>query len=141
MRRAFSLVECCTVLAVMGILLAIVAPAARAPLDRLRTEAAVRRLTMALSVARRAATMHGAVATLTVDSLGLRVVVAPDSQPVWQGPGPSVDGVTLTNVPGQHRFAPGGLGLGLANATYELSRGQARVRVIVSRYGRLRVER
>lgn len=141
MRRAFTLLECLAVLALMGLLAAIAVPRAAGLLDRARTTAAAERLARALAVARQLASAQGSVTVLAIGDSTLTVTRAADGALLWREAGAAALAVQVRGTPREHRFAPGGLGLGLANATYELVRGRSVVRVVVSRYGRVRVER
>ncbi|HXI20380.1 MAG TPA: GspH/FimT family pseudopilin, partial [Gemmatimonadales bacterium] len=77
---------------------------------------------------------------LTADSLRIRAVETPaDTVIRWHSGGPASLGVTVTGLPHTLTFTPAGVTLGLANATYRLSRGAAGRQVVVSRYGRVRI--
>jgi hypothetical protein len=91
--------------------------------------------------ARIRAILEGQVTELEVraDSLLLRVGTGATATPVWSGPGPLASGVNLTSPPRTLVFAPSGVTLGFANATFIVTRGGARRQVIVSRLGRVRV--
>jgi len=73
--------------------------------------------------------------------LRLSAVESPiDTFERWRGDGPSDLDVVVTGMPRQISFAPSGVTTGFANATYTLVRGSARKQVIVSRYGRVRIQ-
>lgn len=143
MRHGTTLLEL-----VIGItLLSILALATLPPLALLRNQLAVQeaaaRVRQAHTRARLAAIAEQRVSvlTLTAESLVVRVVEAPDDTVArWRGPGPGGAGVLLTGLPRTITFAPTGVAVGVANGTYEFSRGSAARRVIVSRYGRVREE-
>lgn len=143
MRSGFSLVELLLVLAVVSLLTLIAAPRVAARLDSLRTENAAQQLAGAVGRSRLLASVRGRTAELRVGDSSFVIVIGAgvDSEVVWHAAGPAMAGVALDGAPRVHRFAAGGLGLGVANATYTLTRGTAERRVIVSRLGRVRIER
>jgi len=143
MRRGFSLIELVLALVVTGLLAALSLPAIGALHDRLRTDAAARALVAAHLRARfiALAEQRVVVLELTPARLAIRAVESPgDTVLRWEGGGPAVEGVLVTGMPHQAAFGPAGIGLGLANATFVLQRGGAARQVIVSRYGRVRLQ-
>jgi type IV fimbrial biogenesis protein FimT len=143
MRRGTTLPELLTVLALLGVLLALGLPASGALLDRLRVEQATSAIAAAHARARMVALAEQRVILLTLaaDSLVLRAVEsATDTVERWRGDGPARFGVEAAGLPRQLGFAPSGVAFGVANGSYTLSRGGARKQVIVSRYGRVRVQ-
>ena len=143
MRRGFSLIELVLALVVTGLLAALSLPAIGALHDRLRTDAAARALVAAHLRARFIALAEQRVVMLelTPARLAIRAVESPvDTVLRWEGGGPAVEGVLVTGMPHQAAFGPAGIGLGLANATFVLQRGGAARQVIVSRYGRVRLQ-
>ena len=143
MRRGFSILELLLALVVAGLLAALSLPAIGALHDRLRTDAAARALVAAHRRARFIALAEQRVVMLelTPARLAIRAVESPvDTVLRWEGGGPAVEGVLVTGMPHQAAFGPAGIGLGLANATFVLQRGGAARQVIVSRYGRVRLQ-
>ena len=129
-------------MAMAAILLLIAYPGWGALRDRIAVNRAVDLLVAAHARARliAASEQRASLLALTADSLVLRVPESEaDTVERWRAPGPLQDGVSVTGMPKLVRFAPSGATLGAANATYELSRGVARRQVVVSRYGRIRV--
>jgi prepilin-type N-terminal cleavage/methylation domain-containing protein len=141
MRRGFTLVELLVVIAVAALLLALAAPRFAGMLDSIQAEAAARRLAGALQLARATAVLRGRRTALEVQrgALALRLVDGRDSTLVWQVPGPAAESVALTGPSRPVVFAPTGLAFGVANATFQLSRGRASRQVVVSRLGRVRI--
>ncbi len=142
MRNGFSLVELCLVLAALGLLLLIASPAFGGLHDRLAVEDAAQALVGAHARARLVALaeQRTVVLTLTTDSLVVRSVLSPtDTLERWRSgpPGPTVQ---LAGLPRQIVYAPSGATMGFANGTYTITRGAAQRLVIVSRYGRVRVQ-
>ena len=74
------------------------------------------------------------------DSLILGVIDGVDTLPRWSASGAGGIGVTLSGPVRPLVFSPLGITLGLSNATYLLGRGLASRQVIISRYGRVRVQ-
>ncbi len=143
MCRGVSLVELVLVLTLVGVVLLLAVPGFGALRDRAAVRAAASAITTAHARAsavarteRRLAVLH-----LTADSIVLRVVAAPgDTIDRWWSPGPAGGGVTAAGLPRTVLFAPSGVTMGVANATYSLVRGNFRRQVIVSRYGRVRTQ-
>lgn len=143
MRAGTTLLELCIVLLIAGLIAAFALPGIGALHDHLAVDAAAQALVSAHTRARAAAQgeFRNMVLTLTADSLVLRAVESPaDTVERWRGPGPSAEGVASTGMPHLVAFAPSGVTMGFANATYALARGGALRQVIVSRYGRVRVQ-
>lgn len=143
MRNGITLLEMLIVLVMAGILATIALPGIMGLHDRLAVDAAARAVVSAHTRARIAALAEHRemILTLTPDSLRLSAVESPiDTFERWRGDGPSDLDVVVTGMPRQISFAPSGVTTGFANATYTLVRGSARKQVIVSRYGRVRIQ-
>jgi prepilin-type N-terminal cleavage/methylation domain-containing protein len=143
MQRGFTLIEMLMAIMLIGLLAGLALPGLSALRDRLGVESATEAIVVAHTRARLVAVMERRVTvlTLTLDSLVLRAIEAPsDTSPRWRGRGPAFHGVAITGVPRSILFAPSGVTMGAANATYILTRGGARKQIVVSRYGRVRVE-
>jgi len=143
MRRGITLVEMMVVLALLALGAVLAVPAMAGLRDRLLVHQAAAELVGAHARARLLARAEGRVAllTLTADTLVVRIVQGPaDTVERWRTGGPATWGVSCTGLPRQVGFAPAGVSFGLANGSYTLSRGSARRQVIVSRYGRIRVQ-
>ena len=143
MRHGFTLIELLLAILIAGILATMALPGITALHDRLAVDAAVQSVVAAHTRARTAALAERRtmVLELSADSLVLRAVESPiDSIERWRGEGPVARGVSATGMPRLVAFAPSGVTMGFANATYTLTRGSATRSVIVSRYGRVRVQ-
>jgi prepilin-type N-terminal cleavage/methylation domain-containing protein len=143
MPRGTTLPELLFALVILGVLAALTAPAAAALRDRLRVDEAAALVAEAHGRARLLATIERRVMvlTLTPDSVVLRAVeTRTDTTERWRAAGPAASGVTVSGFPRTVGFAPSGVAFGFANGSYGFSRGAARKRVIVSRYGRVREE-
>lgn len=143
MRTGVTLLELLLVIVLAGILATIALPGIVGLHDRLAVDAAAQAVVGAHSRARIAALTEQRVMvlTLTADSLLLRAVESPiDTIERWRGDGPADHAVSIAGMPRQISFAPSGVTMGFANATYSLTRGSAQKQVIVSRYGRVRVQ-
>lgn len=144
MRRGYTLVELLVALAVIALLAAIVVPGSARQADRTAVEHQATRILLAYRMAWSAARAQQRLALLriTADSLAIRTVrTAGDADTLLASlsPGPAVAGVALLSPPSTFVFGPDGIGLGVANATHVLARGDAIRRVVVSRLGRVRV--
>jgi type IV fimbrial biogenesis protein FimT len=143
MRRGFTLIELVLVLAVVAVLAGVALPSAWRAYDAIAAERAAQAIVAAHRVARFSAIMRNCRTLLTVqaDSLMVRAIESGDTVTLWRRAGPAADGLRLTAPARTLGFAPNGLPLGVANATFQLERGSAIRRVVVSRLGRTRIER
>jgi len=134
-------------LAVCGVLAALAVPPAARLADRLAVEHEAGRVIAAYQRARNTAWTAMAPVRLSITPARITIVRlrttggASDSTVVVDEPGPELSGVALAATPGPVVFAPSGLTVGAANGRYQLERGSVRRAVVVSRLGRLRVER
>jgi Tfp pilus assembly protein FimT len=142
-RDGHSLPELVVVLVLAALISALGVPAVLHVSDRGRVEAAARQLVLAHREARLLATTvrRTALLRLSADSIELRLTSGgPDTALVWQRPGPRHFDVTVAGNPRTMRFIPTGYTIGGSNASYTLTRGAAKRRVVISRLGRVRVE-
>ncbi len=139
MRRGFTLLELLLVITLIGLLSGLAFPRLAGALDGIRAGQAASRIALAHERARALALgeQHTAVLRVTPDSL---TVLVNDSVR-WGLPGPASDGATLSLGAAQTPYAPNGFALGAANTTYVVQRGVARIEVLVSRLGRVRIVR
>ncbi len=142
MPRGLTLVEMLLALVIAGLVCLIALPSAGDLRNRFLVDQAAYEITAAHSRARLTAVVEGRVALLTIrsDSLRLDVIDGVDTLFRWSAAGPANAGVTLGGGTRTIPFAPIGVAFGLANATYSLSRGSRSKQVVVSRYGRVRVQ-
>ncbi len=143
MRRGTTLPELLLVLLLAGVLLALALPALAALHDRLATDLAARALVAAHARARLVARVEQRAVVLDADSARLRlwsIESVVDTVLRWESGGPAAEGVRAAGLPHRMVYGPAGNALGLANVTITLQRGGALRRVIVSRYGRVRLQ-
>lgn len=142
MYRGFSLVELLLVIVITGLVLGITVPTLAPALDRLAVEQAAAELVAAHDRARIISILESRVVLLTIrpDSLIIQVVNGVNTLPRWAAAGPQSRGITLSGPLRSLTFAPIGISMGFSNATYSLSRGASTRQVIVSRYGRVRIQ-
>jgi prepilin-type N-terminal cleavage/methylation domain-containing protein len=142
MSRGVTLIELLLVLVLIGTLTAMGGPRLAGTLDRLAADRAAREIAAAHLRARLTAITEGqhSLLTITADSLVIRLSESSDSAPRWWSRGAAADGVTLVGPSRPITFAPTGVTIGVANATYTLRRGAASRRVVISRWGRVRLE-
>jgi len=95
---------------------------------------------LAHSRARVAAILLSRPLVLTVAPDSLRIATLADSV-VWRGAGPAASGASLAGPIRKLTFSPVGLSMGLSNATFQITRGAAIRTVVVSRLGRVRIQR
>jgi prepilin-type N-terminal cleavage/methylation domain-containing protein len=137
MNRGTTLIEMLVGLVIIGLISSAALPAVRQFRDRYTVQSAASEIAGAHNRARIRAVLEGQVADLEIraDSLLLRVAASA----VWSAPGPLAAGVTLTSPPRTLSFAPSGVTMGFANATFVLTKGSVRRQVVVSRLGRVRI--
>lgn len=141
MKHGFTLIELLLAIAIAGVLSTGAAPLLAAWRDRYTVHAVAAEIAGAHNRARIRAILEGRVTELEVraDSLILRVKSLPSPLAVWSAPGPQPAGAALLSPPRTLLFAPTGVTLGFANATFVVTKGNARRQVVVSRLGRVRV--
>jgi Tfp pilus assembly protein FimT len=140
--RGSSLPELTVVVALVAISAALGVPSLRYAMDRRTVENATQALIQAHTEARLVAieSQRTALLTLAADSMVLRTARDGDTLVVWRRAGPSAYGVTVTGTSHIFRFIPYGYSIGASNTTYILTRGAAVRKVIIARYGRVRVQ-
>ena len=143
MRRGVTLLELLVVLALAGILAGFALPAARRLGDAIAADRAAQAIVAAHRIARFTAIMRSRRTLLDVraDSLTVRAIQGMDTVSLWARPGPEGHSVTLSGPSRPLAFAPTGLPMGVSNATFQLTRGAIVRRVVISRLGRIRLER
>lgn len=141
MRNGTTLLELLVALAVLAILAGLAIPAVGVARDRALVSLHAHHLAAAHADTRTAARLSGARAELTVTATGYQQSrwSGASFTPAWTRPGPASDGVSLTGSSRPMVFDSRGYSLGAANRTYQLTRGRASLRVIISRLGRLRI--
>ena len=142
MSRGFSLLELLLILTLVGTLAGLAYPRAVDTVDRASVERATRELVAAHTRARMNAVVENRIGLLYVsgDSLVLKMVIGADTVTRWRTPGPSALGISLSGPSRPLRFLPTGVTFGASNATFVLSRGGWSRRVVISRWGRVRVQ-
>ena len=140
MRRGFSLAELAVVLALLGVITALVLPRWTEMLDWVAVDRAAVQVSTALAVTRSAAVWGRTRARLLIagDSLRLDRWESGAWQPYARWPGPAERGVTLEVSNPAIVFLPVGLAWGLSNTRVTLERGGRRAVVTVSRVGRVK---
>jgi prepilin-type N-terminal cleavage/methylation domain-containing protein len=140
MRRGYTVVELSLVLAIIALLLGIALPRVAPLRDGWSAEQAAQAVILAHSRARVAAILLSQPLVLTVAPDSLRIATLADSV-VWRGAGPTASGASLAGPIRKLTFSPVGLSMGLSNATFQITRGAAIRTVVVSRLGRVRIQR
>ena len=141
MRRGLTLLEMLVVIVIAGLVGATAVPLIGRLQDHLLLDKSVRELASALAQTRVRAVFHGEVAqlTITADSFQIATVSGGLILPRKSLPGPLASGVLLSGPSHAVQYAPTGLGLGVSNGTWTLSRNGLSRQVIVARYGRVRL--
>jgi hypothetical protein len=137
-RRGMTLVELLAMLAVAALLAALAGRSAVQLRDALLVRQTARTLAGAFAAARATALAQDTVALLLVTPGLVQVRQSGDTLDALRAVLRDVDSVE--GAPRVHRFAPDGLMLDAGNATYVLRRGAAARRVIIAKYGRVRIE-
>lgn len=143
MPRGLTLPEIVVTVAIVSLVLGIAAPRLAEPLDALSVEHAAAEIAGAHARARVTAVVESRPTRLTVRADSLLLDVRVDGAWVrrWAGAGPSGFDVGMAGGAQVLTFSPVGWSMGFSNASWTLSRGGATRRVVVSRLGRLRIER
>lgn len=139
MHRGTTLPELLLVVALLGVLLALGASRVAAATDAARVRTATARLLGAVEAARGTALRLGRPATLHLGGARWEVRVPGLADSVaWGGEGHAPLGVAVGGIGAPIAFGAAGLATGVANRTFELSRGGVTRRVVLSRLGRVR---
>lgn len=137
--RGTTLVELLVVLALLGVLLGLAAPRAAQLRDGLAAWHAAEALREAILLQRALARAHRRVAVLDLGSAAWRIALEGDTTSLWTH-GAADPRIAWSGRPARLRAAPDGLLLGAANATVVVRRGAAERRVVIAKYGRVRLE-
>jgi prepilin-type N-terminal cleavage/methylation domain-containing protein len=142
MNRGVTLIELALVLLIAGL----VAIFAAAPLlglrDRMAVDQAARDIAALHARARLLAMVESRPIRLDigVDSSLMCAVADGDTITRWRGAGLAAEPATVSGPTRPLWFSPAGVTYGVSNATWIVTRGSAQRRVIVSRWGRVRIE-
>ncbi|HKG94507.1 MAG TPA: GspH/FimT family pseudopilin [Gemmatimonadaceae bacterium] len=137
-RQGFSAAELVVVVAIVGVLSAVVVPRAAAYLDAVAVQGASADVAVACAAARAAAVSRNAHAAVRFDAARGRVVVHVRADTILRRDLAALHRVTLTATRDSIAFNPLGLGYGAANARIVVSRGRSADTVWVARLGRVR---
>jgi len=140
MRRGVSLAELAVVLAILGVITALVLPRWKDLLDWVAVDRSAVEVSTALAVTRNAAVLGNTRARLLIadDSLRIDRWEAGAWQPYTRWVGPADRGVTVRVSNADVVFVPTGLAWGLSNTRVTLRRGVRSAMVTVSRVGRVK---
>jgi prepilin-type N-terminal cleavage/methylation domain-containing protein len=143
MNRGMTLPELVVTVSIASLVLGIAAPRLTEPLDALAVEHAAGDIAGAHARARVTAVVESRVTLLHIgpDSLVLEVVGAAGPERRWAMSGPSRVDVAMAGGARTLTFSPIGITMGFSNASWTLTKGSAMRRVVVSRLGRVRIER
>ena len=125
-------------LALVGVLAAIVVPRASSLVERLSVHAASRDVVLALASARAGAAHRGEFVSFVADARTGRVRVVAGGGILMERDVAGARGVRLDATRESVTFAPTGLGWGAANTTVVVSRGSRADTIVTSRLGRVR---
>ena len=136
-RPGHTLAELLTVLAVVGVLLAVSVPSAAQLLDTATVLVARQEATALLALARGHALAAGRATAVSVQGAEARLVVHAGTDTLRAASWRAL-GVTLDATRDSLAYGPDGLGVGAANLRLILRRGAAADTLSVSRLGRVR---
>ncbi len=136
-RPGHTLAELLTVLAVVGVLLAVTVPSAAQLLDTATVLVARQEATALLALARGHALAAGRATAVSVRGAEARLVVHAGTDTLRAASWRAL-GVTLDATRDSLAYGPDGLGVGAANLRLILRRGGAADTLSVSRLGRVR---
>jgi Tfp pilus assembly protein FimT len=138
-RRAATLAELLVVVAIIALVTGFVLPPFKRGYDRLKTRAAAQATLQAFFTARANAIAQGRRTTVVLDAVRTRVLVTAAGDTLLARAIGVEHGVTMLASRDSMTFFPDGLGLGGANLSVVIRRGNAADTVIVSREGRARL--
>lgn len=143
MNRGVTLLELLVTLTLVSLVLGIVAPRMSEPLDALAVEHVAGEIAGAHARARVAAVVESRITLLHVgpDSLTMDIVGPDGPERRWALPGPSRYDVAMAGSERVLTFSPTGITMGFSNASWTLTKGAATRRIVISRLGRVRIER
>lgn len=133
----FTLPEMLIILTILGIVMAIAIPNARAALDRVSVRSAASDVRATLNYARMLAMVGGLPVAVEVDSVGTLRVSRGDERILARAVG-HAHGVRVGRTRDSLTYDPRGFGHGAANLSILVSRGASAETVFVSRLGRVR---
>lgn len=142
MRDGVTLIEMALVLLIAGL----VGIFGAAPLlglrDRLAVDQAARDIAALHARARLLAMIESRPIRLDIgaDSSTMRVIADGDTIVRWHGAGLSSEPASVSGPSRPLWFSPAGVTYGVSNATWIVTRGTVERRVVVSRWGRVRIE-
>ena len=137
-RTGLTLLELTIVLALVGVLAALVIPRSAAMLDRAKVTAATRETVTIFAVARHLAIQSSSRATVFIRQPQGRLLVRVGTDTAHQRDLSRRYGVTLDATQDSMSYHPTGIGYGVANLSVRIRRGNAADTVVVSRLGRVR---
>jgi Tfp pilus assembly protein FimT len=138
-RRAATLAELVVVIAIIALVSGFVLPPLKRGFDRLQTRAAAQATLQAFFTARANAIAQGRRTVVVLDAKRTRVLVTAAGDTLLARAIGSEHGVAMTASRDSMAFFPDGLGLGGANLSVVIRRGDAADTVIVSREGRAKL--
>jgi Tfp pilus assembly protein PilE len=138
MRRATTLFELLLVLAILGILGAMVVPSAARLLDRIEVNGAATELSALFAVARHTAAFRSTRAAVHLDSAHATASITVGLDTVRAVELLHSRGVRLRATRDSVAYGPTGLGFGASTATIIVERGHEAETLYVSRLGRVR---
>lgn len=143
MNRGVTLPELVITFSILSLLVGIAVPRMAGTLDTLAVEHAAGEIAGAHARARVTAVVESRLARLHVgpDSMVLEVLLEGGPERRWAMPGPSQYDVAMLGAERTLTFSPTGVTIGFSNASWTLAKGSATRRVVVSRLGRVRIER
>lgn len=143
MQRGATLLELLVAISIVALVLGIAAPRLSEPLDTLAVEHAAGEIAGAHARARVAAVVESRVTVLHIDadSLTMDALEPAGAARRWSMPGPGQFAVAMAGAGRTITFSPTGITMGLSNASWTLTKGSATRRVVISRLGRVRIER
>ena len=138
-RPAATLAELVVVIAIIALVSGFVLPPLKRGFDRLQTRAAAQAALQAFFTARANAIAQGRRTVVVLDAKRTRVLVTAAGDTLLARAIGSEHGVAMTASRDSMAFFPDGLGLGGANLSVVIRRGDAADTVIVSREGRAKL--
>jgi Tfp pilus assembly protein FimT len=142
MRRGFALVELALVLGLAGLIATFAMPPLLGLRDRMAVDGVIYDLAALHGRARLMAMVESRPVRLDIrpDSITIVAIDGTDTLSRWAGAGTSALAARVSGSARTLWFAPTGVTYGVSNATWVVTRGAVERKLVVSRWGRVRIE-
>jgi prepilin-type N-terminal cleavage/methylation domain-containing protein len=142
MNRGMTLIELALALLIAGLVVIFAAAPVLGVRDRMAVDQTARDIAALHARARLLAMVESRPIRLDIgaDSTLMRVIADGDTITRWRGAGLAAEPASVSGPLRPLWFSPAGVTYGVSNATWVVTRGMVERRVVVSRWGRVRIE-